>query len=245
MIDASLPYQESNWGHLASCTQLKQVVLRNGRYGDFSDHMGNDFSGLSCLGNLEVLEICPENRKPDRPPYAFDCQFSILEKLTKLSLLNVGFMDLPIPISGPVSKKEFRFHGFAGLRHLKNLDLTGNKLSSLPMTMKFSMHLEVLVLDSNAFIEIPDLTQFVSLTALCISDNPLKFYRDCDYLSCLPSLRILRLGNRRLLDVLPIFSVSQVDEICKDLRLCPVGGFHLGSLCSSLRYRNPACRLLM
>lgn len=127
-----------------------------------------------------------------------------------------------------------------------DLSLAGNKLTRLPWeNISFASCLQRLILDSNAFTEIPDLSNYISLTVLQISNNPLKFYKDCDYLASLPCLKILRLGNRRLLDVLPISSASQVDEICKDLRLCPVGGFHLGSLCSSLRYKNPKCRLLM
>eukprot|EP00210_Caulerpa_lentillifera_P001004 g967.t1 len=232
VIDGSLIRQESGWTQLSSCVSLETFVLKNIRYGDFCMHMSHDFSGFAALKNLTELELCPEMAPSVIGLYTFDEEFSQLTALKRLQLVNVGLTELPPSI--------------ASLSNLVDLDLTGSKLQTLPSRIIcFSWCLTRLVLDSNAFAEVPALNSFSALQELHLSNNPLKFCKDCDYLATLPNMRILRLGNRRLLDVFPIRSASQVDEICKDLRLCPVGGFHLGSLCSSLRYKNPQCRLLM
>lgn len=225
VIDGAAQRQECCWSQLSACTRLETFVLKNHRYGDFCNHMSDDFSGLSSLRNLKELELCPETASPERH-YTFDKNFSDLCRLTRLNLTSVGLTEVPSAVTG--------------LSRLQDLSLAGNKLSRLPTeNVSYSWCLQRLILDSNAFIEIPDLSEYYNLTILQISNNPLKFYKDCDYLAALPCLRTLRLGNRHLMDILPICSASQVDEICKDLRLCPVGGFHLGSLCSSLRHKNP------
>ena len=251
MIEGIPPQQESSWAHLSSCHHLETFVLRHNQYGDFCEHMSHDFSGFAALSHLKELELCPESSALETCPYVFDNHMAELTRLTTLKLTNIGLREVPSAITGPSTDRRLSATlpspcDLTGLSKLRELDLTENKLVTLPsLSVCFATCLQRLILDSNAFAEIPNLMQYTSLMELHVSNNPLKFYRDCDYLASLPCLRVLRLGNRRLLDVFPILSASQVDEICKDLRLEPVGGFHLGSLCSSLRHSNPKCRLLM
>lgn len=100
VIDGTVPRQEAGWGQLSACSRLETFVLKNGRYGDFCNHMSHDFSGLSSLKNLKELELHPETSIPERLPYIFDEHFSNLNQLVKLNLTSIGLTEVPQALTG-------------------------------------------------------------------------------------------------------------------------------------------------
>ncbi|GMH35430.1 hypothetical protein BSKO_03298 [Bryopsis sp. KO-2023] len=227
---------EMLWERLSNCKKLSEFQLSNGKYGNFCMNVGHDYSSVAELSNLEEVILCPEAFPPDPDSYGLGADMAGMSRLTTLHVVNFGLTKIPEAITG--------------IQSLTELSLCGNKLTKFPTEpLQFEPHLRIIQLDNNRLREIPPcLGRFPKLQEIHIASNPLLFDKAMEFLLELPFLNLLSLGcapSGRPSDMFPLASAIQVEDICRELKLDPVGAFHLGSICTGLRCKNPKFQVLL
>ncbi|KAH3759798.1 protein phosphatase family protein [Pelomyxa schiedti] len=130
---------------------------------------------------------------------------------------------------------------FGNLRQIMNLNLSGNRLTSIPATISCLNSLQVLLLGYNRLTDLPDsLAELTSLQVLCLSGNPLrhvptvipsisslkKLYMSNAHIQNLP----MNLGNLHKLEVVDFtFNViTDITSLCEVTTLKDINLSHNG-----------------
>lgn len=228
----SLKDKEQSMGVIGTLRDLEELDITA------CDFNGKDLTPLSSLSNLKILDM-GFNSLPD---------FSILSNLTQLEVLQAQYLNNSI--------KPLNIETISDLTNLKEVDLSGDKLSSddleilMPLKKIYRLilngnqindislikdlsELEELQIASNGISDLKYISELTTLKKLNLSYNPLDNIHE---LSFLINLRELSLINGSLHSLDDLSSLVQLQKL--DLEDNPIEDISVLSSLKNLRDLN-------